>query len=612
MYGWREVRVRVCVLALAIVVSGVVSYRAAWGRRNGAQDEHVTTVHGRVLNRVTKEPIARALVTMGDEYATMTDDRGQFEMKLVQQAEQGLGVGGLGGSRATGNERIGVMLRSGPARVLQAKKPGFLESNRLGMERADKSSDLEATIYLAPEALIVGRVTLAGLDGDVRIRCELYRHQVREGKRTWEPVGTVTTWGSGEFRFSGLDAGTYRLITHEEMDRDSFVVGPGAPLFGYPPVYYQNTWDFSAASPIVVKAGETVPVNLNVTRRQYYPVRIPVRNAPLAGADVTVHPVGHWGPGWSLAYNPMQRVIEGMLPDGNYTVELETHGKITSTGIGIVTVELETPGQTRSTGVGNFTVNGAALEGAPLYLTQDAAVTVNVRTEFQSGPNGEPQESSAEVNRARLAHLLVTLQPLEPFGSAGRNVSSRPVEGTENRTLTIANVRPGQYRVLVQASKGYLASAQSGGVDLLKQPFVVGAGAGVAPIEITLRDDGAEVSGTVEGVTGVQGDGLRGGGNIPQYWRVFLVPIERGISQEPPWRQTSDGSFKISNVPPGDYWAVAYEEGPGGLNVPFGEPEFVKSLEEQGQMIHLEAGEKIANVKVKVLPENNGDEDSKE
>ena len=100
MYGWRELRVRVCVLALAIVVSGVVSYRAAWGRRNGAQDEHVTTVHGRVLNRVTKEPIARALVTMGDEYATMTDDRGQFEMKLVQQAEQGLGVGGLGGRMA--------------------------------------------------------------------------------------------------------------------------------------------------------------------------------------------------------------------------------------------------------------------------------------------------------------------------------------------------------------------------------------------------------------------------------------------------------------------------------------------------------------------------------
>jgi hypothetical protein len=588
MYRWREVWVRVCVLALAILVSSVVSYRAALGW-NGAQDEHVTLMHGRVLNKVTKEPIARALVTMGDEYAALTDDRGQFEMKIEQQAEQGLGVGGFAGSRAIGNERIAAMLRSGSARVLRAKKPGFLESNQPGIERADKSSDLKVTIYLVPEALIVGRVTVAGSDGDVRIPCELYRHEVKEGKRTWDPVGIVTTWGSGEFRFSGLEAGTYRLITHEEMDRDSFVLGPGAPLFGYPPVYYQNTRDFSAASPIVVKAGETVELNLNVTRRQYYPVRIPVRNVSMAGANVTVHPVGHWGPGWSLNYNPMQRFIEGMLPDGNYTVELETQGAITSTG------------------VENFTVNGAALEGAPLFLTQDASVTVNVRTEFQSGPNGEPQESSAELNRARLVHLVVTLQPLEPFGSSGRNVSSRPVEGTDNPTLTIANVRPGRYRVLVRANKGYLASAQSGGVDLLEQPLVVGAGAGVAPIEITLRDDGAEVSGTVEGVTGVQGDPQRGGVNIHQYWRVFLVPIDRGMSQEPPWRQTSDGSFKINNVPPGDYWAVAYEEGQRGLNVPFGEPEYVKSLEEKGQMIHLGAGEKIANVKVKVLPENNGE-----
>jgi hypothetical protein len=40
------------------------------------------------------------------------------------------------------------------------------------------------------------------------------------------------TWANGEFRFSGLEAGTYRLITHEQMDRDSRVAMPGAPLFG--------------------------------------------------------------------------------------------------------------------------------------------------------------------------------------------------------------------------------------------------------------------------------------------------------------------------------------------------------------------------------------------
>jgi len=584
--------VRVWVVGLAFVVAGVVCDEAAWGRQNGGQEERVTTVRGRVLNKVTKEPIPRALVTtLGNEYAVMADDRGQFEMKISERVDQGQGVGNVVGSRLfTGDGGMVTISRFGTAGTFQAKKPGFLENRYPAIGHAkDKSTDLEATIYLVPEALIVGRVTAAGSDGDVRIHCELYRHQVREGSGSWDPAGTFTTWGSGEFRFSGLEAGTYRLITHEEMDRDSFMSGPGTPMFGYPPVYYPNTSDFSAASPIVVKAGETAQVNLTVTRRQYYPVRIPVTNGPMAGGNLTVHPMGHWGPGWSLDYNPMQRMIEGMLPDGSYTVELETYGETTSTG------------------VGNFTVNGTALEGTPLYLTQDASVTVNVRTEFQFGPNGEAQESSAELNRARLVNLVVTLQPLEPLGSTGRNVSSRPVEGTENRTLTIANVRPGRYRVVALTNNGYVASAQSGGVDLLKQPLAVGTGAGVPPIDITLRDDGAEVSGTVEGVTGVQGDWRLGGMNIQQYWRVFLVPIERGMWQEPPWYRTWDGTFKINNVPSGDYLAVAYEEGQRDLNLPFGEEEFVKSLEEQGQRIHVEAGEKVANVKVKVPPENNGE-----
>lgn len=584
--------VRVWVVAFSVAAHGAVCDETARGHRNGPQEEHVTTVRGRVLNKVTKQPIGRALVTtMGDEYATMTDDRGQFEMRISEPGGQGQEVGNAIGSQfTTGNRVMFAVSRLGTAGGFQARKPGFLANSYPAIGRADDAStEGEVTIYLVPEALIVGRVTVAGSEGDVRIHCQLYQHQVREGRRSWQPAGTFTTWGSGEFRFSGLEAGRYRLITHEEMDRDSFMLGPGAPLFGYPPIYYSNTTDFSAASPIEVKAGETAQVNLTVTRRQYFPVRIPVRNAPAGGANLTVHPMGHWGPGWSLSYNPMQRMIEGMLPDGNYTVELETYGETTSTG------------------VGNFTVNGAALEGTPLYLTQDTSVTVNVRTQFQLGRSGETVEPAETLNQERLVNLVVRLQPLEPFGSTGRDVSSRPVEGAENRTLTIANVRPGSYRVATRTTNGYVASVQSGGIDLLKQSLVVGTGGGVPPIEVTLRDDGAEVSGTLEGVTGVHGDWQRGGMNPQRYWRVYLLPIGLGMWEEPPWYRTWDGSFQINNVPPGEYLTVAYEEGQRELDIPFGEGEFVKSLEQEGQRIHAEAGEKIANVKVKVLPENGGE-----
>jgi len=146
-----------------------------------------------------------------------------------------------------------------------------------------------------------------------------------------------------------------------------------------------------------------------------------------------------------------------------------------------------------------------------------------------------------------------------------------------------------------------VASIRSGGVDLLNQPLVVGTGGGVPPIEITLRDDGAEVSGTVEGAAGVKEHWQQGRTNIPKYWRVFLLPIGRMIWQEPPWYRTWDGTFRLSNVPPGEYLVVAYEEYQKDLNLPLGDEEFVRGLEGKGQRIHVETGEKVANVKVRAL-----------
>ena len=57
----------------------------------------------------------------------------------------------------------------------------------------------ETTIYLVPEALIVGRVTVPGSEGDVRIQCELYRREmigrVRRRGQPAEYFHDVGGWG---------------------------------------------------------------------------------------------------------------------------------------------------------------------------------------------------------------------------------------------------------------------------------------------------------------------------------------------------------------------------------------------------------------------------------
>jgi len=59
----------------------------------------------------------------------------------------------------------------------------------------------------------------------------------------------------------------------------------------------------------------------------------------------TVGLQGHRGPGYSLGYDQNESTISGMLPNGNYTVELVNFG------------------ENGATGKLNFSVNGAAVEG---------------------------------------------------------------------------------------------------------------------------------------------------------------------------------------------------------------------------------------------------------
>jgi hypothetical protein len=78
-------RVRVCAMGLAIVIGGGLGDGLTLGQTNGDGEDDGTTLRGKVVNALTKAPLGRALVTTGNDYATLTDDRGQFEIKLPPQ-----------------------------------------------------------------------------------------------------------------------------------------------------------------------------------------------------------------------------------------------------------------------------------------------------------------------------------------------------------------------------------------------------------------------------------------------------------------------------------------------------------------------------------------------
>jgi hypothetical protein len=559
------------ILVCWVMVCGSAKAQTAGGI--GDQDDSGSSVHGKVLNRVTQEPISRALVFSPDQrYATLTDDRGRFEFRFPPQVpepkEEQTATPDAEVFRA---RRLRMMQNARPA-MFFVRKPGFLQNaNRLLSGRVTANQS-EIVIYLDPESLIVGQVNIPGSEGDMRIRVELYQRNIREGQEHWDAVKTFTTWADGEFRFSELSAGTYKLGTGELLDRDPLVSAPGGQLFGFPPIFYPGATDFSSASAIQLAAGTTFQASLSPTRREYYPVKIPVANAAVGQSmNIRVYPLGHPGPGYSLGYNAGEEVIQGLLPEGNYTLRADSQG------------------QTGSTGMANFTVSGGPSEGPAINLIPNASLTVTVREEFQSGQSaiGESTGGADEglLNNARQRRRVdveVVLMPDEEFGSGGA-AASEPVENSQEYALVIPNVRPGRYRVHVQNAAGYAASVLMGGSDLLRQPLVVGIGGSSTPIEITLRDDGAEVDGQVEEAA-------------PSH--IYLLPVGESGGQFRETMSTPDGSFALSQVPPGSYCVLAFDRQQDGLA--YNDAEVMRKLESKGEVIEVDAGQK-QHLRLKII-----------
>jgi len=95
----------------------------------GSTSDPPSSIRGTVLNRITHEPISRALVYSPDkQYATLTDDRGHFEFKLPPQEQAPEANSSASNQGRTFDAlRFQSLMRLNPTEFL-ARKPGFLEN----------------------------------------------------------------------------------------------------------------------------------------------------------------------------------------------------------------------------------------------------------------------------------------------------------------------------------------------------------------------------------------------------------------------------------------------------------------------------------------------------
>jgi hypothetical protein len=505
---------RLLVLIFALTVASAAQYTGATTNAQSTVNTPHCVVSGVVVNSVTGESLPRAQVSMyGPEVrTTLTDSDGHFTFEDVAQAMVGF----------------------------QAHKPGFKAPNRrvdFRVQTCTANTSDEVKVALAPTAAIIGRVTDANGDPVDEVPIRIGKYVFTDGRKHFSMAGSSSTDYDGKFRVADLDAGSYILIA-----------GPSSPglMIGArditPISYYPGVPDRASAAPIEAKPGARVEVNLTVNEVAAFNVSGRVVGASSEARGVSIEFKNDAGDDVGTAVgrrDPNGFMIIG-VPAGTYRARATVYERegVLLTGSATITVAHD-------------------VDNLQIPVAGSLNIPVNIRTEgFDSG--------SSDTNPSASLRLMSTREDDQgAFMSFAGN----------KKGWWLRNVERGTYIAEVSAnSAGYIASARLGPVDLLREPVTVDSDQN--PIEITVRNDGAQLSGTIAGgsqalIVAISSDGV-------------LIPPRAGA-----YSQNGSPKFQMY-LAPGDYTVYAMD--PEGIE--YTNPKVMEKYASYGVHVSLASQDK--------------------
>jgi hypothetical protein len=483
------------------------------------------TVSGQVVNSVTGQPIARALVQIGAQHGMLTDHEGRFAFDDL-------------------NDDAGAAF---------ASRPGYFT-----LDGAPASTTQPLILPLVPEAIISGTVTDLMGHPIQDLHVELRVLQVRNGLRSWQQTQTTITSVEGEYRFAELRAGQYRVVTGLQAEGT-----PEAPSTAFVPAAYPPAEESEGNSALTIAAGDHSEANLTPSTEKLYPVTGVIRG-PVNGS-VVIEADGPDGEPLNTGGRiyPESGTFRLLLPSGTY--RLNVHSFVQ-------------PGPLF--GTREVVVGHAALEGVAISLTPQ--ITVPVEVDYQvidTGTNVEQTLPGPPFN--------FTLENADPAGpvrtllAVPRRIPGTPQAPEPGGAYMVENVEPGRYDMLAQgAPPWYLASAACDNLDLMRNVLVISAGTGACTIRAVLRNDAANLHWSIAPT-----DVLKSGGSV----FVSVIPLDNltaaaqsGIFSSSPAGSSPQGTF--TGLAPGRYLVIAL---PHQQELPYRDSEAMKTYLPLGQEITL-------------------------
>lgn len=489
------------------------------------------TLRGTVINSVSGETIRGALVQIyfDGPSSMLTGPDGKFQFA------------GLPSGQST------IMVR----------KPGFFSED--DFEPSARGQHLAATgpnsspvvLKLVPEGVIYGHISEEDGEPIEGLPVELLAQHLQNGKKIWDRRPQAVTDEDGNFRIAELQPGDYYLSagpSRNPVTLPAQLSQSGAQ--GIPLVYYPVGSELAAAAPIPITPGKRVEINLTLAPQPFYrvsgsingyapgqPVNLQLRNS--AGIPLPYN--------WRFDSATGSFRING-VPAGAYTLHAEaSDGRRNSL---TATVPL--------------TVN-ADLSGLHLILLP--TVTIPIRMSVIASRTGAERFWEQENYFPAYVQLVARNAGLFELRHGSQQVGERG-----SASLELQNIAPGTYSVEINPNGPlYVQSAISGTTNLLESDLSVAPGSSPQPIEITLRDDVAFLSGTVS----LENQSLS----------ATILAFSEHASAPPRIQPTySGGNFQLSSLPPGTYKILAVDH-PDRLE--YANPEAVKKYLSKAREVTL-------------------------
>jgi hypothetical protein len=415
---------------------------------------------GTVVNSITGKPVPRVLVHLTvPEAAILTGPEGDFSFNGVREGIAEIQLTKPGYFRP-GQHEASIL----PYRVNVGKDTGKL------------------ALKLAPTAAVGGTILGNGEEPLEGVQVRVLMWKVFNGRRQLFPqTANAVSDEDGNYRISHLLPGRYYLSVNASGVSRS-ILGAQTANGGetYPAsVYFPAGNDVAGTEPLDLSAGQYKEANFSLKT---------VRSFRIAGK---ISNPGDWKLNPPIFVDELQQPIilpnrfepqSGSfefrnIPEGRYRLQL---GGINAKG------QFSYTFQTLAVHSNLPDLRFAIRSGVniPVLVQQDFVHGGLPRGHCWSG--GSPAEMH-ESDCSDYPAVQVEMRSLDYWQLEFRSDRQPLKEG-----FSVRGVAPGRYSV--RASPifgGYVQSLRCNGIDLLREPLIVGEGGDVGPIEVVLRDDGA-------------------------------------------------------------------------------------------------------------------------